>query len=116
MRKGEILALTWNSINWITQKITVDKNYTHCGLGTPKTGKIRVIDMSNELAKVLKEWRLACPHSELNLVQMGHYSIIITIDLYAHLLLEINAKCVNLLNNIVNTTFEINENIKRFGT
>ena len=68
MRKGEILALTWNSINWITQKITVDKNYTHGGLGTPKTGKIRVIDMSNELAKVLKEWRLACPHSELNLV------------------------------------------------
>lgn len=128
--------------------------------------------MSNELAKVLKEWRLACPHSELNLVfpnsngnyqsadnstkrrflpalnragidkirfhdlrhtyaslllangapmkyvqeQMEYYSIIITIDLYAHLLFEINAKCVNLLNNIVNTTFEINENIKRFGT
>lgn len=24
--------------------------------------------MSNELAKVLKEWRLACPHSEMNLV------------------------------------------------
>lgn len=62
------MALTWDSINWITQKITVDKNYTHGGLGTPKTGKIRVIDMSNELAKVLKEWRLACPHSELNLV------------------------------------------------
>ena len=37
MRKGEILALTWDSINWITQKITVDKNYTHGGLGTPKT-------------------------------------------------------------------------------
>lgn len=62
------MALTWDSINWITQKITVDKNYTHGGLGTPQTGKIRVIDMSNELAKVLKEWRLACPHSELNLV------------------------------------------------
>lgn len=68
MRKGKILALTWDSINWITQKITVDKNYTHGGLGTPKTSKIRVIDMSNELVKVLKEWRLACPHSELNLV------------------------------------------------
>ena len=27
-----------------------------------------MIDISNELAKVLKEWRLACPHSELNLV------------------------------------------------
>lgn len=172
MRKGEILALTWDSINWITQKITVDKNYTHGGLGTPKTGKIRVIDMSNELAKVLKEWRLACPHSELNLVfpnsngnyqsadnlakrrflpalnragidkirfhdlrhtyaslllangapmkyvqhQLGHSSIIMTMDLYTHLLPEVNDKCVNLLNNIVDTTVETNENIVKFGT
>ena len=172
MRKGEILALTWDSINWITQKITVDKNYTHGGLLTPKTGKIRVIDMSNELAKVLKEWRLACPHSELNLVfpnsngnyqsadnlakrrflpalnragidkirfhdlrhtyaslllangapmkyvqhQLGHSSITMTIDLYTHLLPEVNDKCVNLLNNIVNTTVATNEYIRKFGT
>ena len=172
MRKGEILALTWDSINWITQKITVDKNYTYGGLGTPKTGKIRVIDMSNELAKVLKEWRLACPNSELNLVfpnsngnyqsadnlakrrflpalnragidkirfhdlrhtyaslllangapmkyvqhQIGHSSITMTMDLYTHLLPEVNDKCVNLLNNIVDTTVETNENIVKFGT
>ncbi len=172
MRKGEILALTWDSINWITQKITVDKNYTHGGLGTPKTGKIRVIDMSNELAKVLKEWRLACPHSELNLVfpnsngnyqsadnlakrrflpalnragidkirfhdlrhtyaslllangapmkyvqhQLGHSSITMTMNLYTHLLPEVNDKCVNLLNNIVNTTVATNEYIRKFGT
>ena len=172
MRKGEILALTWDSINWITQKITVDKNYTHGGLGTPKSSKIRVIDMSNELAKVLKEWRLACPHSELNLVfpnsngnyqstdnlakrrflpalnragidkirfhdlrhtyaslllangapmkyvqhQLGHSSITMTMDLYTHLLPEVNDKCVNLLNNIVNTTVETNKDIREFGT
>lgn len=172
MRKGEILALTWDSINWITQKITVDKNYTHGRLGTPKTGKIRVIDMSNELAKVLKEWRLACPHSELNLVfpnsngnyqsadnlakrrflpalnragidkirfhdlrhtyaslllangasmkyvqhQLGHSSITMTMDLYTHLLPEVNDKCVNLLNNIATQTIEQKENAKMFGT
>ena len=172
MRKGEILALTWNSINWITQKITVDKNYTHGGLGTPKTGKIRVIDMSNELAKVLKEWSLACPHSELNLVfpnsngnyqsadnlakrrflptlnragidkirfhdlrhtyaslllangasmkyvqlQLGHSSITMTMDLYTHLLPEVNDKCVNLLNSIVNQAIEPQEEVRRFGT
>lgn len=39
-----------------------------------------------------------------------------TMDLYAHLLPEVNDKCVNLLNNIVNTTVVTNENIKRFGT
>lgn len=68
MRQGELFALTWDSINWITKKITIDKNYTHGTLGTPKTGKIRVIDMSDELAKVLREWRIACPVSENKLV------------------------------------------------
>lgn len=68
MRQGELLALTWDSINWITGKITVNKNYTHGRIGTPKTGKIRKIDMSKELAKVLKVWRLACPSGKHNLV------------------------------------------------
>lgn len=126
--------------------------------------------MSNELAKVLKEWRLACPHSEMNLVfsnsngsyqsadnltkrrflpalnragidkirfhdlrhtyasllfasgapmkyvqyQLGHSSITMTMDLYTHLLPEVNDKCVNLLNNIVYNTIEQQEQVKRF--
>ena len=45
-----------------------------------------------------------------------HSSINMTMDLYTHLLPEVNDKCVNLLNNIVNTTVETNENIKRFET
>ena len=45
-----------------------------------------------------------------------HSSITMTMDLYTHLLPEVNDKCVNLLNNIVDTTVETNENIKRFGT
>ena len=48
--------------------------------------------------------------------QLGHSSITMTMDLYTHLLSEVNGKCVNLLNNIVDTTIETNENIKRFGT
>ena len=171
MRQGELLGLTWSSINWIKGKIKVDKNYTHDRVGTPKTNKIRYVDMSNELAKVLKEWRLACPHSDLDLVfpnseglhfdannmlkrrfkpalkragideirfhdlrhtyaslllangaqmkyvqsQLGHASITMTMDLYTHLLPEVNDKCVNLLNNIVNTTVEAQEKIVRFG-
>ena len=172
MRQGELFALTWDSINWITKKITIDKNYTHGTLGTPKTGKIRVIDMSDELAKVLREWRMACPKGENNLVfpnneghyksaenmmkrrflpalnragidrirfhdlrhtyaslllangapmkyvqhQLGHSSITMTMDLYTHLLPEVNDKCVNLLNSIVNQTIEPQENVRRFGT
>ena len=171
MRQGELLGLTWSSINWIKGKIKIDKNYTHGRIGTPKTNKIRYVDMSNELAKVLKEWHLACPHSDLDLVfpnseglhfdannmlkrrfkpalkragideirfhdlrhtyaslllangaqmkyvqsQLGHASITMTMDLYTHLLPEVNDKCVNLLNNIVNTTVEAQEKIVRFG-
>lgn len=172
MREGEILGLTWSSINWVTGKIKVDKNYSHGRVGTPKTNKIRYVDMSKELAKVLKEWRLACPHSDLDIVfpnseglhidahnmtkrrfkpalrragiedirfhdlrhtyaslllakgapmkyvqsQLGHSSITMTMDLYTHLLPEVNEKCVNLLNSIVNTNIEPQNNIRRFGT
>ena len=49
------MGLTWNSINWITRKITVDKNFTHGRVGTTKTGKVRKVDMSLELAKVNKK-------------------------------------------------------------
>lgn len=128
--------------------------------------------MSDELAKVLKEWRIACPHSEYNLVfpnsegkyqsaenmtkrrflpslnragidkirfhdlrhtyaslllangvqmkyvqkQLGHSSITMTMDLYTHLLPEVNDKCVNLLNSIVSQAIESKEEIRRFGT
>ena len=124
------------------------------------------------MVKVLREWRIACPHSECNLIfpnndgnyqsaenmlkrrflpalnragidkirfhdlrltyaslllangapmkyvqhQLGHSSITMTKDLYTHLLLEVNDKCVNLLKNIVNQSIESQENIRMFGT
>lgn len=172
MRRGELLALTWDSINWVKGKITVDKNYVNGKLGTPKSSKTRYVDMSDELARVLKQWRLACPCSELNLVfpnsegkyqsadnmikrrfipslnragidlirfhdlrhtyaslllangapmkyvqtQLGHASITMTMDLYTHLLPEVNDKCVNLLNSIVNNAIKTKEKYKIFGT
>lgn len=170
MRQGELMGLTWDSINWITRKITVDKNFTHGQVGTTKTGKVRKVDMSLELVKVLKEWRLACPKGEHNLVfpngdggyqdannmikrrfkpalnragidslrfhdlrhtyaslllangapmkyvqhQLGHSSIKMTMDLYTHLLPEVNEQCVNLLDNIVEKTAVVE--IRKFGT
>ena len=68
MRQGELLALTWDSINWQTSKVVVDKGYTHGRLGSTKTDRIRYVDLSSQLAKVLKEWKLACPHSPHDLV------------------------------------------------
>ena len=45
--------------------------------------------------------------------QLGHSSIKMTMDLYTHLLPEVNEQCVNLLDNIVEKAAVIQ--IKRFG-
>lgn len=126
--------------------------------------------MSLELVKILKEWRLACPKGDHNLVfpnsdggyqdannmikrrfkpalnraginhlrfhdlkhtyaslllakgiqmkyvqhQLGHSSIKMTMDLYTHLLPEVNEQCVNLLDNIVEQTTIVG--VRKFGT
>lgn len=140
-----------------------------------REGDVLVIKSIDRLGRnykqICEEWRLACPHSELNLVfpnsngnyqsadnlakrrflpalnragidkirfhdlrhtyaslllangapmkyvqhQLGHSSITMTMDLYTHLLLEVNDKCVNLLNSIVNTAIEPQGNV-RTGT
>ena len=172
MRQGELFALTWDSINWITRKITIDKNYTHGRIGTPKNGKTRKVDMSHELVKVLKEWRLACPNGENNLVfpngdgeyqdannmakrrfkpslqragidsirfhdlrhtyaslllangvpmkyvqhQLGHSSIKMTMDLYTHLLPEVNEQCINLLDRLTDSFQPVEQHIRIYGT
>lgn len=48
--------------------------------------------------------------------QLGHSSITMTMDLYTHLLPEVNDKCVNLLNSIVNNAIETKEELRQFGT
>lgn len=172
MRQGELFALTWDSINWITRKITIDKNYTHGRIGTPKNGKTRKIDMSQELMKMLKEWRLACPNSENNLVfpnndgeyqdtnnmakrrfkpslqragidsirfhdlrhtyaslllangapmkyvqhQLGHSSIKMTMDLYTHLLPEVNEQCIDLLDRLTESFQPVEQPVRIYGT
>jgi len=169
MRQGELLGLTWNDINWKTNKIIVSKSYTHGHLGNTKTGKTRRIDMSPKLGKVLKEWKLACPVGSHNLVfpnnngeyqdannltkrrykpsleraglhqrrfhdlrhtyatlsllnnipmkyvqlQLGHSSIKMTMDIYTHLLPEVNEQCVAMLDSIM----EFDEpRVRKFGT
>lgn len=139
-----------------------------------REGDILVIKSIDRLGRnykqICEEWRLACPHSELNLVfpnsygnyqsadnlakrrflpalnragidkirfhdlrhtyaslllangapmkyvqhQLGHSSITMTMDLYTHLLPEVNDKCVNLLNSIVNQAIE--PQVRKFGT
>jgi integrase len=53
MRLGELLALSWDCINFDTKQIMVQRNYSHAHWDTPKSHKVRYIDMSDTLHEVL---------------------------------------------------------------
>lgn len=55
MRLGEMLGLDWADINFDTRKITVQRAFVHGDWTTPKSGRVRHIDMSPELHKALWE-------------------------------------------------------------
>lgn len=61
MRKGEIYGLHWRSIDFDARRITVEYSAWRSQLGTPKSGKTRVIPMTADLAEVLDAWRRVCP-------------------------------------------------------
>ncbi len=58
MRLGELLALQWDDLDFHGRLITVQRNYTHGRLSTPKSGESRRVDMSLELCQALKDLRI----------------------------------------------------------
>lgn len=57
LRKGELLALTWDDIDFDNNLITINKNRNHLGTFPPKTKKSnRVISIDKTLAKELKKF------------------------------------------------------------
>ncbi|MHC4214536.1 MAG: site-specific integrase, partial [Planctomycetota bacterium] len=54
MRLGELLALSWDSVNFDTKQIVVQRSYSNYHWDTPKSHKIRYIDMSEGLYTALK--------------------------------------------------------------
>ncbi len=70
MRMSELRGLTWDAVDFDRSVITVRKRadrYCEMGSTKSKSGR-RDIPMGPQLAKVLKEWKLACPCGNLNLV------------------------------------------------
>lgn len=55
MRLGELLALSWDSVNFSTKQIIVQRSYSHQHWDTPKSHKVRYIDMSDGLLVALKK-------------------------------------------------------------
>lgn len=44
IRQGELIALTWDKINWVTEKIYVNQSYRQGTLSSPKTvNSIRIL-------------------------------------------------------------------------
>lgn len=71
LRKGELLALTWDDIDFDNKLMTINKNRNHLGIFPPKTKKSnRVISMDNKLTKELKRFQL---WQAKNKLQFGRY-------------------------------------------
>lgn len=70
LRMSELRGLEWDAVNFERSIITVRKRADrYCDMGNTKSrsGR-REIPMGPQLAKALKEWKLACPSGEKNLV------------------------------------------------
>ncbi len=57
MRQGELLALQWGDIDFRGRFIEVRRAMSQRRLTTPKSGKVRQVDMSRELTQVLADLR-----------------------------------------------------------
>ncbi len=69
MRRGELLGLQWDDIDWNNSQIHVRRSIWKGKFVSPKSrASIRKIDMSPNLVMELKKHKLASPTSELDLV------------------------------------------------
>jgi integrase len=69
MREGELLGLQWGDIDWHNYQVHVRRTFNHGRFYEPKSkASRRKIEMAPELVSELKQWKLACPISDLDLV------------------------------------------------
>ncbi len=68
-RQGELLGLKWSDIDWVNNQIHFQRTYNNGEFFDTKTkGSNRKIDIGPTTMRILKEWKLACPPCELDLV------------------------------------------------
>ena len=69
LRQGELLGLKWSDINWETKQVKIQRTYNNGAWYKPKSkSSERRVDLGPKMIKVLKEWKLACPPNDRNLV------------------------------------------------
>jgi integrase len=69
LRQGELLGLQWGDVDWLSKQFFVRRAYKEGAFVAPKTPKsVRRVDLPQSLVAELKEWRLACPKGEHDLI------------------------------------------------
>ena len=69
MRSGEIRGLQWGDIDWRTGAVRVRRAWKEGKFYQPKTAaSVRRIDLPHTLVSELREWRIACPKGDYDLV------------------------------------------------
>ncbi len=69
IRSGEIRGLQWGDIDWNSSQIHVRRSWKEGAFHEPKTqASLRRIGLPEILLTDLREWRLACPKGEFDLV------------------------------------------------
>jgi integrase len=58
LRKGELIALQWEDIDWQGKFIEVRRSCWDGKFTTPKSGKSRRVDISDQLFAVLRAWKV----------------------------------------------------------
>ena len=81
MRQGELRALTWEHVDFAQGIVRVRQSADRWGgFGRPKSrAGVRDIPMAPVLAKMLKEWKLACRVNDLGLVFPNTCGNVVTI-------------------------------------
>jgi integrase len=68
-RQGELLGLKWSDIDWINSQIHIQRTFNKGRWFAPKTkASERRIDIGPSTVKALREWKLACLPTDLDLI------------------------------------------------
>jgi integrase len=68
-RQGELLGLKWKDVDWLNNQIHIQRTFNEGAWYKPKSkASKRKIDLGPAMMSALKEWKVACPPSELDLM------------------------------------------------
>ncbi|MFO7783393.1 MAG: tyrosine-type recombinase/integrase [Desulfatiglandales bacterium] len=68
-RQGELIGLKWTDLDWFNSQIAIRRTFQHGTFYEPKSpASKRKIDLGPTVMAQLKEWKIACPPTDLDLI------------------------------------------------